>query len=84
MKNVCCAKANSAKCKCEMAMVAFVERFNENKTRISEGGRDIGMRHARPASDVDGSADEVKAVGYSADKTVMLPGPRGARDGSPM
>src|SRR6478609_5563858 len=81
-KNVCCAKANSAKCK--MAVVAFVERLNENKTRISEGGRDVGMPYARSASDVDGSAYEVKAVGYPADKTVVFPCPSGARDGSPM
>jgi len=67
-----------------MAVVAFVERLNENKTRISEGGRDVGMPYARSASDVDGSAYEVKAVGYPADKTVVFPCPSGARDGSPM
>ena len=83
-KNVCRRRANSAKCKCKMAVVAFVERLNENKTGISEGGRDIGMPYARSASDVDGSAHEVKAVGYPADETVMFPCPSGARDGSPM
>jgi hypothetical protein len=83
-KNVCRAKAKSAKGKCKMAVVAFVERLNETKTRISEGGRDIGMPYARSASDVDRSAHEVKAVGDPADETVMFPCPSGARDGSPM
>ena len=67
-----------------MAVVAFVEGLNENEPRVSEGGRDIGMPYARSSSDVDRSAHEVKAVGYPADKTVMLPCPSGARDGSPM
>ena len=83
-KNVCRRRANSAKCKCKMAVVAFVERLNKNKTRVSEGGRDIGVRYAGSASDVDRSAQEVKAVGYAADKTIMFPCSSGARDGSPM
>jgi hypothetical protein len=66
-----------------MAVVAFVERLNKNKTPISQGGRDIGVPYAGPASDVDGSALEVKAVGYPADKIITFPCPSGARDNPP-
>ena len=66
-----------------MAVVAFVERLNKNKTRISEGCRDIGVPYAGSASDVDGSAREMKAVGYPADKTITFPCPTGARDAPP-
>ena len=70
MNNVPRDEASSAECK--MAVVAFVERLDKNNARVSKSGRDIGVPHAGAASDFDGSALEVKAVGYLTDKKIML------------
>ena len=69
--------------KCEMAVVAFVERFDEDKACIPVGGLDIGVPHAGTARDVDGSASEVKAVACPADEIIALSCPGCARDATP-
>jgi len=55
----------------EMAVVAFVDRFDEVKSGLPQYGSHLEVRHARATGNVDGLTGKMIAVGNAADSAVM-------------
>lgn len=65
---------------CEVTVITFIERFNENIAGGSQSCSYPGVIDPRSARHVDGLAPQMITVGYSADLTIVRHGSKGAGD----
>lgn len=73
---------NNARCwgEGEVAVIALVQRLDEMVTSRPQRRRELRMRHVGPPDDVDRLSEQMIAVRYATDRSIVLDGSDCAAD----